>query len=311
MHLLHRMYQRLLPDHFHHMRGNHLPAGRYGEILLGSIVLEILWYLLVQRRRYPWREMLCSVGVYVLRVPEKVLRPLMVMPLAYLLWSHRLATIPATSAWGLLLLFLATECAYYWMHRSAHQIRWMWASHAVHHSPEHIHLASAFRLGATEALSGNWLFYLPLYWIGFNPVAVSGMLGVNLLYQYWLHTDLVGRLGPLEWVLNTPSHHRVHHASNPEYLDCNYGGILIIWDRLFGTFAEEQPHVPLVYGLVHPVGSLNPIRIALHEWLAMARDFRRAPSWRLRLRQLFGAPGAGMSADRPLLAARTMAGPAH
>jgi hypothetical protein len=121
-------------------------------------------------------------------------------------------------------------------------------------------------------------------------VAVGGMLSLNLFYQFWLHTDLVGRLGPLEWIFNTPAHHRVHHASNGEYLDRNYGGILIIWDRLFGTFAEEQPHARITYGLVHPIGSLNPIVITFHEWMAMARGFIRAPTWRQRLTQLFGRP---------------------
>jgi hypothetical protein len=121
------------------------------------------------------------------------------------------------------------------------------------------------------------------------------MLAINLFYQFWLHTDLVGRLGPLEWVLNTPSHHRVHHASNPEYVDRNYGGILIIWDRLFGTFAEEQPQNPITYGLVHPVGTHNPIKITFHEWLAMAGDVCRAGSSREAFRQLFGTPDEALA----------------
>ncbi len=132
---------------------------------------------------------------------------------------------------------------------------------------------------------------MPLYFLGFNPLAVGGMLAANLLYQFWLHTDIVGRLGPLEWILNTPSHHRVHHASNAEYLDRNYGGILIIWDRLFGTFAAEKPQTEIVYGLVHPIGSANPVTIAFHEWGVMARDLGRARSWRARLRGVFGRPG--------------------
>jgi sterol desaturase/sphingolipid hydroxylase (fatty acid hydroxylase superfamily) len=181
------------------------------------------------------------------------------------------------------------------MHRCGHEIRWMWASHAVHHTPRHIHLASAFRLSATELLSGGWLFHLPLSLLGFHPFAVAGMSAINLFYQFWLHTDLIGRLGPVELIFNTPSHHRVHHASNREYLDCNYGGILIIWDRIFGTFAQEQPHIPITYGLVNPIGSLNPLRIAFHEWIAMGRDFMRARSWSERWKQLFGRPGDGLA----------------
>lgn len=262
-------------------------------VIIGGVVFEIAWYLLVRRRSYPWREMLASIGVSILRLAEKLLRPLIVLPLAYLVWSHRIMTIPLDSPWGWAALFFGVEIAYYWMHRSSHEVRWLWASHLVHHTPEQIHLASAFRLGATELISGSWLFYFPLYLLGLNPLAVAGMLALNLFYQFWLHTDIVGRLGPLEWVLNTPAHHRVHHASNGEYLDRNYGGILIIWDRLFGTFAAERSEAPIVYGLVHPIGSLNPITIAFHGWREMARDCLRARSWRDRLRQLFGRPGEG------------------
>lgn len=277
-HLRHHLHLRLLP------------------FVLGAIMLEIAWYLLVRRRSYPWREMLASVGVFLLRVPEKLVRSLVVLPLAFLAWSHRIMTIPLDTAWGLAALFFGVEIAYYWMHRGSHEVRWLWASHLVHHTPEQIHLASAFRLGATELLSGGWLFYFPLYVLGLNPVAVGAMLGINLFYQFWLHTDIVGRLGPLEWILNTPAHHRVHHASNGEYLDRNYGGILIIWDRLFGTFAEERPEAPIVYGLVHSLGTLNPLTIAFHEWVVIARDFWHARSWRERLRQLFGRPGDSLTA---------------
>jgi sterol desaturase/sphingolipid hydroxylase (fatty acid hydroxylase superfamily) len=203
--------------------------------------------------------------------------------------------VPLNTAWGLGLLFLGTEFAYYWSHRAGHEVRWMWASHAVHHTPEQIHFASAFRLSVTEVISGNWLFYLPLYLLGLSPLAVGGMLAVNLFYQFWLHTDLVGRLGPLEWVFNTPSHHRVHHASNTEYLDRNYGGILIVWDRLFGTYAEEHPQTRIVYGLVHPIGNLNPFKILFNEWIAIARDVKRARCWRERLTQLFGRPGDSLA----------------
>jgi sterol desaturase/sphingolipid hydroxylase (fatty acid hydroxylase superfamily) len=280
------------------MHLHHLIRAWLFPFLLGSIAVEIGWYLLARRRPYPWREMLSSVAIYVLRTPAKLLRPLVVLPLAYLAWSHRLTTIPLNTVWGIVLLFLGVELAYYWMHRCSHEIRWLWASHVVHHTPEQIHLASAFRLGVTELFSGNWLFYFPLYLLGLNPVAVSGMLAVNLFYQFWLHTEMVGRLGPLEWVLNTPAHHRVHHASNPEYLDRNYGGIVIFWDRLFCTFAAQQPQTPIAYGLVHPLGSLNPFRIAFHEWIAMSRDFMRATSWRARLGQLFGRPGESLAAQR-------------
>jgi sterol desaturase/sphingolipid hydroxylase (fatty acid hydroxylase superfamily) len=168
----------------------------------------------------------------------------------------------------------------------------MWASHVVHHTPRQIHLASAFRLGLTAELSGIWLFFAPLPLLGFHPLGVALMLAANLFYQFWLHTDIVGRLGPLEWIFNTPSHHRVHHASNPEYLDKNFGGILIVWDRLFGTFASERPEIPIRYGLTHALDTYNPLLIAFHEWIAMARDVRASRTWCERWRLMFGAPGA-------------------
>lgn len=259
-------------------------------VALAAIAAEITWYLLVQKRAYPWREMLASVAIRIMHIPLRLVTPLVVAPVAFFVWDHRLATVPLNTTWGVALLFLSEEFAYYWAHRAGHEVRWVWASHVVHHTPEHIHLASAFRLGLTELLSGNWLFRMPLYLLGLNPIAVGAVMAVNLSYQFFLHTDLIGRLGPLEWVFNTPSHHRVHHASNQQYLDRNYGGILIVFDRLFGTFAREEPGVRIVYGLVHPIGSLNPIRIAFHEWIAIARDVWRARSWQERLRLAFGRP---------------------
>jgi len=278
------------------MRARHLFGPWFFLFILGSIALEVGWYLLIHRRSYPWQETATSVGIYLLRIPVRFLTPTIVAPLAFLLWSYSPIRIPLGTAWGVGLLLLAEEFAYYWMHRTSHQVRWLWASHVVHHTPEHLHLASAFRLGATELLSGGWLFHLPLYLLGFNPVAVGAMSAVNLSYQFLLHTEAVGKLGPLEWVLNTPSHHRVHHASNPEYVDRNYGGMIIVWDRLFGTFVRERVELPIRYGLVHPVPSRNPIRVTFHEWVAMAGDAWRARSWRERLRQLFGRPGDSLAA---------------
>lgn len=272
-----------------------MPFALY-PIILGAIALEIAWYLLVRRRSYPWRELLTSACIFAMRLPTKILQFGLLAPITAFVWSQRLFTIPLDTWWGLALLFLGEELCYYWLHRCSHEIRWMWASHAVHHSPEQIHLASAFRLSVTDTVSGGWIFFLPLIAIGFHPAGVAGMLTVNLFYQFWLHTDIVGRLGPLERVLNTPSHHRVHHATNPEYLDRNYGGILILWDRVFGTFAAEQPGKAIAYGLVQPIGSANPVTILFHQWLAMARDVASAGSWRERLRQLFGRPGDSLNA---------------
>jgi sterol desaturase/sphingolipid hydroxylase (fatty acid hydroxylase superfamily) len=202
------------------------------------------------------------------------------------LWRWDLGT-PA----AFLILFVGLEFCYYWFHRASHRIRWFWASHAVHHSPNHIDFAAAFRLGWTGRLTGTTLFFVPLMWLGFPPAAVFAALSLNLLYQFWLHSEWMPRLGWLEYVLNTPSHHRVHHASNPEYLDVNYGGVLILFDRLFGTFVAERADLPCQYGLVHPLISNNPLKIALFEWAALLRDIAGARSLREVWHYLFGLPG--------------------
>jgi sterol desaturase/sphingolipid hydroxylase (fatty acid hydroxylase superfamily) len=207
-----------------------------------------------------------------------------------IVYQHQLFDVPLASAPALAALLLGTEFFYYWHHRASHRIRWMWATHAVHHSPSKLNYTAAVRLGWTGTISGNFLFFLPLVWLGFHPLAVIGMLGVNLGYQFFIHTQFAPHLGPLEWVLNTPRHHQVHHASNVSCLDRNYGGILIIFDRIFGTFAERPEHEALRYGLVKPLGGYNPFRIAFGEWFRIARDVRQARTWKERLHAMFGTP---------------------
>lgn len=186
--------------------------------------------------------------------------------------------------------FLAVEFAYYWHHRASHTVRWLWANHAVHHSAKELTFLSAIRLGWTNLISGGWLFYLPLISLGFDPRLVLVVLAIDLHYQFFLHTEAVGRLGPLEWVLNTPSHHRVHHGRNPCYLDRNYGGMVIIFDRLFGTFAAERPEEPVEYGLVHGDGSRNPFQVALGEWTRIFRELAGARRLSEAARIAFGRP---------------------
>lgn len=207
--------------------------------------------------------------------------------------------------------FFVMEFFYYWQHRFSHTIRWFWASHAVHHSANEFALPAAVRLSWTAGISGTWVVFLPMVLLGFHPLLVITLQTISLQYQYFIHTEAVGRLGPLEWVLNTPSHHRVHHGSNPEYLDKNFGGVLILFDRLFGTFEAERAEV--VYGLTTPLKSNNPLIIAFHEWGAMLSDLRRARTARAVFSALFGRPGADAAhnavdrssppATRPSLAA--------
>ncbi len=166
----------------------------------------------------------------------------------------------------------------------------MWASHSVHHSTERMVAAAAFRLSWTPILSGVFLFYLPIVWIGYDPVWVFGMASAGLTYQFFVHTELVPRIGWLEWVINTPSAHRVHHASNPEYIDKNFGGVLLIWDHLFGTYQAELPKVKIRYGLAHPRSSENPFVIAYEDLWRMLKEVFTARSWQERLRSVIGPP---------------------
>lgn len=216
----------------------------------------------------------------------------MVIPtgMLFLAWQHRLFTIPSDRWWSIPLLFIGIEFFYYWHHRAAHKIRWLWATHAVHHSVKYFNLSGAYRLGWTGWLSGNAIFFMPLCWLGFHPIAVTIGLSFNLVYQFWIHTELISKLGALEWILNTPSHHRVHHASNREYLDRNYGGVLIIFDRLFDTFAEEKSSPPPIYGLTYSLRSHNPFKIVFYEWEKLFMDLWTAKTWRDRYRVIFGPP---------------------
>jgi sterol desaturase/sphingolipid hydroxylase (fatty acid hydroxylase superfamily) len=188
--------------------------------------------------------------------------------------------------WAWVLLFFAEDLCYYWFHRVHHESRLFWASHVVHHSSQHYNLSTALRQTWTP-MSGL-LFWAPLALLGFHPVMIVLQQGVSLLYQYWIHTEAIGRMGPLEWVLNTPSHHRVHHASDAKYLDTNYAGILIIWDRLFGTFQAEEERP--TYGLTRNLTTYNPLRIAFHEYAAILRDVRKPNPWRVRLGYVFRGP---------------------
>jgi sterol desaturase/sphingolipid hydroxylase (fatty acid hydroxylase superfamily) len=183
---------------------------------------------------------------------------------------------------------LAWDFIYYWNHRFMHESRYMWAIHVVHHSSERYNLSTALRQPVADAV-GTFLPYSALCLVGFRPELVATARGVNLLYQYWIHTDTIRRLGPFEQVLNTPSHHRVHHGSNPQYIDRNHGSILIVWDKLFGTFEPEGDTV--VYGLTKNIETFDPGRIATHEHADMLRDVAHSTTWRERLSYVVRGPG--------------------
>jgi sterol desaturase/sphingolipid hydroxylase (fatty acid hydroxylase superfamily) len=183
---------------------------------------------------------------------------------------------------------LGWDFIYYWNHRMMHEVRTGWALHVVHHSSEHYNLSTALRQPVADVLGLNVPYGL-LSYAGIRPDLVEQARGWNLLYQYWIHTDAIRRIGKGEEVLNTPSHHRVHHGSNPQYLDRNHGSILITWDRLFGTFQREEE--PVVYGLTKNIQTYNPLRIATHEYRDIISDVSRSTTWKDRLSYAFRGPG--------------------
>lgn len=200
----------------------------------------------------------------------------------FVTWS-----IPLTW-WGLAMAVIAADITYYWEHRIAHEVRILWTQHAVHHSSRDYNIITGIRFGPLE---GIWslVAHIPLVFIGFSPEMIFFGILVVLAYQTWIHTELIGKLGPLEWVLNTPSHHRVHHGSDRKYLDKNYGGITIIWDRLFGTFQveEETPR----YGLARDFDTRNPISVWFSEWPGVFEDIHKARSTREAWQYLVNRPG--------------------
>jgi sterol desaturase/sphingolipid hydroxylase (fatty acid hydroxylase superfamily) len=206
------------------------------------------------------------------------------------IYQHRLFTIPMTAIWAWVLVFLLEDMTYYWFHRLSHERRFWWAAHVNHHSSQHYNLSTALRQTWTGGVAGTWALWLPLSLLGFPPAMVAIQKGVSLVYQYWIHTEAIHRLPRwFEAVFNTPSHHRVHHARNPRYLDRNYAGVLIVWDKLFGTFQPELDEEACRYGLVKNLGTFHIVRVAFHEWIGIVQDVARSP--RHALGYIFGPPG--------------------
>ena len=211
--------------------------------------------------------------------------------LYYVYESFRIFTIPITW-WSFVILFFLDDFSYYWFHRTSHENRFFWASHVVHHSSRHYNLSTALRQTWTGGFY-SFIFWLWLPLLGFHPGMILFQMSISLLYQFWIHTELIQQMPKwIEFFFNTPSHHRVHHGSNPIYLDRNHAGILIIWDRLFGTFQPELKHEKVKYGLVVNIKTYNPILIVFNEWGALFKDLiTRNLSVTNRIKYLYKPPG--------------------
>ncbi|MBD3731633.1 MAG: sterol desaturase family protein [Sphingopyxis sp.] len=258
------------------------------------LIAEMVVALRRDRSRYEARDTLTSLLLGTGSQVASALVGGMVVAMAVWLHQYRLFDIGIdfkTWWWAWILCFFLDDLAYYAFHRSAHRVRWFWASHVIHHSSQHYNLSTALRQTWTGFISLGFLFRLPLFLIGFPPAMVFFCAGLNLIYQFWIHTEAIKRLPKwFEAVMNTPSHHRVHHGVNPRYLDANYAGVFIIWDRMFGSFVAERDDEPVRYGIVKQLGSFNILWAAVHEWVGIAKDVWHAP-WKHKLSYMWREPG--------------------
>jgi sterol desaturase/sphingolipid hydroxylase (fatty acid hydroxylase superfamily) len=269
-------------------------------VFIIAIIVEMFAIKAGAHGDYDWRDTATSLAMGFGNTFAAVFLGATIVGIGAWLYQFRMLDIPV-AWWSLALCFIGEDFTYYWFHRTAHRIRWFWASHVIHHTSQHYNLSTALRQTWTGQFSLSFIFRLPLFLIGFPPKMILFCAGLNLVYQFFIHTEVVKRLPlGLEYWLNTPSHHRVHHGTNARYLDRNYGGVFIVWDRLFGTFEAERDDEPVRYGIVKNLATFNPLWVAFHEWLAIGRDLAKARDWRTRWLALAGPPGAisGDTADR-------------
>ncbi|XP_066571640.1 alkylglycerol monooxygenase isoform X2 [Amia ocellicauda] len=238
---------------------------------------------------------LASVSAGMLsRLPHLIVRSLELSSYIYIWNNCRLMELPWDCPWTWWLAFLGVDFGYYWLHRLSHEVNFMWAAHQVHHSSEYYNLSTALRQSLTQQFT-SWVFYLPMALI-VPPSVFAVHVQFNLLYQFWIHTEIISKLGPVELVMNTPSHHRVHHGRNPYCIDKNYGGTLIIWDRIFGTFAPEGERV--IYGLTHPINTFELLMIQFHHYVYIVNTFWNTPGMTNKLSVIYKGPGWGPGKPR-------------
>jgi sterol desaturase/sphingolipid hydroxylase (fatty acid hydroxylase superfamily) len=258
------------------------------------VLIEMLWARRNRPQAYEPRDTLLSLAFGLGSTVAGLIAGGAV--LAAFMWLYQFRLFDAEPRWWAVwwawpLCFVLDDLAYYWFHRLAHRVRWFWASHVNHHSSQHYNLSTALRQTWTGFFAISFAFSAPLVLLGFHPGMIAICSGLNLIYQFWIHTEAIGRMPRwFEAVMNTPSHHRVHHAINPVYLDRNFAGVFIVWDKMFGTYVEEEDAHRPVYGIVRQLGSFNLLHALFHEWIAIGRDIARAP-WRHKLNYLLREPG--------------------
>jgi sterol desaturase/sphingolipid hydroxylase (fatty acid hydroxylase superfamily) len=254
------------------------------------IVIEVIYAVKTQRELYEVKDAATSISLGLGNLFIGIATKAFILLFFVWIYGHRLFTLPWNAWWAWVLVFFADDFSYYWFHRVSHNVRWFWASHVVHHSSERYNLAAALRQTWTGNLTGSFLFWSWMPLVGFHPAMIMLMQSVSLLYQFWIHTEAVNKCPRwFEFIFNTPSHHRVHHGSDIEYLDKNHAGILIIWDRMFSSFQPEM-HTPK-YGLTKNVNTYNPVKVAFFEWLNIAKDLKKSDSFFTSVKYIINPPG--------------------
>ena len=242
-----------------------------------AFILAVIWeWWAVKtgraRGRYETKDAITSLAMGTGNLVVNTLTATIALWMMMLAWPYRLMEIPVTW-WSFILAFVLYDLIYYWKHRLAHRMRWFWMEHVTHHSSRHYNLTTALRQPWFGPFTGLIWLGVPMVILGFHPAFIFFTGGLNLVYQFWIHTETINRMHPwIEAVMNTPSHHRVHHAINPRYLDSNYAGVFIVWDRMFGTFVPELDSDPPEFGIVKQLETYNPLMVAFHEFLALVRD---------------------------------------
>jgi len=252
------------------------------------MAIELAWSAWAHRKVYRFNDFVANLGCGIGSQVVSAFSKTGIFTIYLLAYEHgRLFTLPSTPfTW--LVAFLLMDLMYYWFHRLSHEINFLWAAHIVHHQSEEYNLSVALRQSWWQGLFSFW-FYVPVALIGVHPAVIVSVAAINTLYQFWIHTKAIDRMGPFEWLFNTPSHHRVHHGSDPKYIDRNHAGTLIIWDKLFGTFQREEEEP--IYGITTPLASWDPLTANFHYWGELFRLAQQCRNWRDKLRVFMKPPG--------------------
>lgn len=271
------------------------------ELAIPFFILAVLLEMIIGRARgtarFETRDTMASLLMGFGNTILGIFYGMATIGLFYWVYDHRIFELG--THWGVFVFALiAKDFVYYWFHRWSHEVRWFWAAHVVHHTSQHYNLSTALRQTWSGLFTGLFVLALPFIWLGVPPGVYFFAGGINLVYQFWIHTETIDRMGPFEWIFNTPSHHRVHHATNPRYIDRNYAGMLIIWDRMFGTFVEETREEAPHYGVIRNIATFNPLKIATHEYISIFKDWVRCRSFSDFLNYTFGPPGWSTDGSR-------------